>query len=196
MTRTLSSQPAVATTARQRILDNTYDLFSRRGIRAVGIEEVISRSAVAKATLYRHFPSKDDLVLAFLEQREQIWTRQIVEAGARERGATAEERLLAIFDVFHEWFQREDYECCSFVKVLLETADRDNPVGAASVRYLENIRTIVRELAEEAELRDPEAFALSLHILMKGAIVQAAEGDREAARRAKAMAQLLLDEHR
>jgi AcrR family transcriptional regulator len=196
MTRTLSSEPAVATSARQRILDNAYDLFSRRGIRAVGIEEVISRSAVAKATLYRHFPSKDDLVLAFLEQREQIWTRQIVEAGARERGATAEERLLAIFDVFHEWFQREDYECCSFVKVLLETADRDNPVGAASVRYLENIRTIVRELAEEAELRDPEAFALSLHILMKGAIVQAAEGDREAARRAKAMAQLLLDEHR
>jgi AcrR family transcriptional regulator len=196
MTWTLSSEPAVATAARQRILDNAYDLFSRRGIRAVGIEEVISRSAVAKATLYRHFPSKDDLVLAFLEQREQIWTRQIVEAGARERGATAEERLLAIFDVFHEWFQREDYECCSFVKVLLETADRDNPVGAASVRYLENIRTIVRELAEEAELRDPEAFALSLHILMKGAIVQAAEGDREAARRAKAMAQLLLDEHR
>jgi AcrR family transcriptional regulator len=195
MTRTLSSEPAVATAARQRILENAYDLFSRRGIRAVGIEEVISRSAVAKATLYRHFPSKDDLVLAFLEQREQIWTRQIVEAGARERGATAEERLLAIFDVFHDWFQREDYEGCSFVKVLLETADRDSPVGAASVHYLENIRTIVRELAEEAELNDPEAFALSFHILMKGAIVQAAEGDREAARRAKAMAQLLLDQH-
>jgi AcrR family transcriptional regulator len=195
MTRTLSSEPAVATAARQRILENAYDLFSRRGIRAVGIEEVISRSAVAKATLYRHFPSKDDLVLAFLEQREQIWTRQIVEAGARERGATAEERLLAIFDVFHDWFQREDYEGCSFVKVLLETADRDSPVGAASVHYLENIRTIVRELAEEAELNDPEAFALSFHILMKGAIVQAAEGDREAARRAKGMAQLLLDQH-
>ena len=196
MTGTLSSESAVATTARQRILDNAYDLFSRRGIRAVGIEEVISRSAVAKATLYRHFPSKDDLVLAFLEQREQIWTRQIVEAGARERGATAEERLLAIFDVFHDWFQLNDFEGCSFVKVLLETADRDHPVGAASVRYLENIRTIVRELAEKAELRDPDGFALSLHILMKGAIVQAAEGDREAARRAKAMAQLLLDQHR
>ena len=196
MTRTLSSETAVAATARQRILDNAYDLFSRRGIRAVGIEEVISRSAVAKATLYRHFPSKDDLVLAFLEQREQIWTRQIVEAGATERGATAEERLLAIFDVFHDWFQREDYEGCSFVKVLLETADRDSPVGAASVHYLENIRAIVRELAEEAELRDPEAFALSFHILMKGAIVQAAEGDREAAHRAKAMAEFLLEQHR
>jgi AcrR family transcriptional regulator len=196
MPGTLSSEQAVAATARQRILDNAYELFSRRGIRAVGIEEVISRSAVAKATLYRHFPSKDALVLAFLEQREQLWTRQIVEAGARKRGATAEERLLAIFDVFHDWFQRDDYEGCSFINVLLETADRGHPVGAASARYLENIRTIVRELAEEAELRDPESFALSFHILMKGAIVQAAEGDRDAARRAKAMAQLLLEKHR
>ena len=196
MTAPLSSDAAVAPTARQRILDNAYELFSRRGIRAVGIEEVIARAAVAKATLYRHFPSKDDLVLAFLEQRERLWTRQFVEAGASARGTTAEERLLAIFDVFDDWFQRDDYEGCSFINVMLETADRDHPVGAASVHYLENIRTMVRELAEEAELRDPEEFALSWHILMKGAIVQAAEGDREAARRAKAMAELLLENHR
>jgi AcrR family transcriptional regulator len=182
--------------ARQRILDNAYELFSRRGIRAVGVEEVISRAAVAKATLYRHFPSKDDLVLAFLEERELRWTRQFVEAGARERGASAEERLLAIFDVFHDWFQQEDYEGCSFINVLLETGDRTHPVGNASARYLENIRTIVRTLAEEAGLRDPEAFALSWHLLMKGAIVQAAEGDRQAARRAKTIAQLLLDHYR
>ena len=196
MTGVLSSEETVPSTARQRILDTAYELFSRRGIRAVGIEEVIARAAVAKATLYRHFPSKDDLVLAFLAEREERWTRQLVEAGAKERGNTAEEQLLAIFDVFHEWFQQDDYESCSFVKVLLETGDRKNPAGNASVQYLENIRTIVRTLAEEAGLRDPEAFALSWHILMKGAIVQAAEGDREAARRAKELAQLLLDQHR
>jgi AcrR family transcriptional regulator len=186
----------LAPTARERILDNAYELFSRRGIRAVGVEEVISRADVAKATLYRHFPSKEDLVLAFLERREQLWTRQLVEAGARERGTTPEERLLAIFDVFHDWFQRDDYEGCSFIKVLLETADRNHPVGAASAHHLENIRTIVCTLAEEAGLRDPEEFALSWHILMKGSIVQAAEGDREAAQRAKAIAKLLLEQHR
>jgi AcrR family transcriptional regulator len=190
--------PARATPsgARQRILDNAYELFSRRGIRAVGVEEVISRAAVAKATLYRHFPSKDDLVLAFLEERERRWTRQFVEAGAMERGASAEERLLAIFDVFDDWFQQEDYEGCSFINVLLETGDREHPVGSASARYLANIRAIVRTLAEEAGLRDPEAFALSWHLLMKGAIVQAAEGDRHAAQRAKAIARLVLDEYR
>jgi AcrR family transcriptional regulator len=196
MTRTVSSGQAFAPTARQRILDNAYELFSRRGIRAVGVDEVIEGAAVAKATLYRHFRSKDELVLAFLEQREQLWTREFVEAGARERGSTPEERLLAIFDVFHDWFQRDDYEGCSFINVLLETGNRDHPVGAASAQHLENIRAIVRTLAEQAGLPDPEAFALSWHILMKGAIVQAAEGDREAAQRAKTIAQLVLEQHR
>ena len=106
--------------ARQRILNSAYELFSRRGIRDVGIDEVIDRANVAKATLYRHFRSKDDLVLAFLEQREQLWTREWVEAEARQRGKTPEEQLLAIFDLFHEWFQRDDFEGCSFVNLLLE----------------------------------------------------------------------------
>jgi AcrR family transcriptional regulator len=192
----LTRDQAPASPARQRILDTAYELFSHRGIRAVGVEEVISRADVAKATLYRHFPSKDALVLAFLEQREDLWTRQLVEAGARERGTTAEERLLAIFDVFHDWFHQDDFEGCSFINVLLETADREHPVGKASIQYLENIRTIVRTLAEEADLRDPEAFALSWHLLMKGAIVQAAEGDRLAAQRAKTIARLVLEQHR
>ena len=135
-------------------------------------------------------------MLAVLEERELRWTRQFVEAGAKERGANAEERLLAIFDVFDDWFQQEDYEGCSFINVLLETRDREHPVGNASAGYLANIRTIVRELAEEAGLRDPEAFALSWHLLMKGAIVQAAEGDRQAAQRAKTIARLVLDQYR
>jgi AcrR family transcriptional regulator len=185
-----------APAARQRILASAYDLFSRKGIRAVGVDEVIENAEVAKATLYRHFPSKDDLVLAFLEQREELWTHAFVAAGARERGNTPEESLLAIFDVFHDWFQRDDFEGCSFVNVLLETADLEHPVGAASAVHLENIRSFVRTLAEEAGLRDPSEFALSWHILMKGSIVQAGEGDRQAARRAQAIGRLLIDEYR
>jgi AcrR family transcriptional regulator len=182
--------------ARQRILSSAYELFSRRGIRGVGIDEVIERAEVAKATLYRHFSSKDDLVLAFLERREQLWTRAWVEVEARRRGSTPEEQLLAIFDAFDEWFHEDDFEGCSFINVLLETADLAHPVGAASAAHLENIRTLVCTLASEANLRDPAAFALSWHILMKGSIVQAAEGDREAARRAKAIGELLIEHHR
>ena len=191
-----AAAPGASSAARERILDSAYDLVSRRGIRAVGIDEVIDRAEVAKATLYRHFPSKDDLVIAFLERREQRWTLGLIEAGARERSDSPEECLLAIFDVFHDWFQEADFEGCSFINVLLETADRGHPIGAASAVHLENIRSMVRSLAEEAGLRDPSSFALSWHILMKGSIVQAAEGDLDAAQRAKAMGRLLIDEYR
>jgi AcrR family transcriptional regulator len=183
-------------TARTRILDTAYELFSQRGIRAVGVDELIDRAGVAKATLYNHFPSKADLVLAFLEQREQVWTHGWVEAEARRRGDTPEEQLLAIFDLFDEWFQRDDFEGCSFINVLLEIGDLDHPAGRASADYLENIRTVIRALADEAGLRDPGEFALSWHILMKGSIVQAAEGDRKAAKRAQAVGRLLIDQHR
>ena len=183
-------------TARDRILASAYDLFSRKGVRAVGVDEVIARAEVAKATLYRHFASKDDLVLAFLQEREQVWTKDWVEAEARRRGDTPEDQLLAIFDLFGEWFQREDFEGCSFINLLLEMNDRETPIGRASAVHLANIRSIVRGLAEEAGLSEPEQFAHSWHILMKGSIVAASEGDRDAARRAQAMGRLLIAQHR
>jgi AcrR family transcriptional regulator len=177
----MSAAPA----ARDRILESAYELFSTRGVRAVGIDEVIERAAVAKATLYRHFPSKDELVLAFLEQREVVWTHGWLEAEARRRGATPEEQLLAIFDLFDGWFHRADFEGCSFVNVLLETADRKHPVARASVEHLENMRSVLRYLAGEAGLRSTDEFARSLDILLKGAIVQAAKATsaRRSARR-------------
>jgi AcrR family transcriptional regulator len=180
--------------ARERILDTAYELFSRHGIRAIGVDHVIERAGVAKATLYRHFPSKDELVLAFLQRREQLWTLDWVEAEARRRGSTPEEQLLAIFDAFDDWFRRDDFEACSFINVMLEMGP-DHPAGRASIHHLENIRSIVQRLAEEASLRDPASFACSWHLLMKGSIVSAAEGDTESAQRAKAMARCLIDEH-
>jgi AcrR family transcriptional regulator len=176
-------------------MEAAYELFSRRGIRDVGVDEVIARAGVAKATLYRHFKSKDELVLAFLERREQAWTLEWVKAEALRRGTTPEEQLLAIFDLFDEWFRSPDFEACSFINVLLEMGS-GHTAGAASIRHLANIRAVVRDLAEQAGLRDPEAFARSWHILMKGSIVSAAEGDADAAQRAKRMARLLIDEHR
>jgi AcrR family transcriptional regulator len=181
--------------ARERILATAYELFARRGVRDVGVDEVVERAGVAKATLYRHFPSKDDLVIAFLKLREERWTLDWVEAEARRRGATPEEQLLAIFELFDEWFHGDDFEACSFINVLLEMGSA-HPAGKASVQHLENIRAIVRTLAGEAGLRDPESFARSWHILMKGSIVSAAEGDAEAARRASSMARLLIEQHR
>ena len=188
------SRPSRTSDARERIVATAYDLFSRRGIRAVGVDEIIDTAGVAKATLYRHFPSKDDLVLAFLQRREDVWTHGWVEREARARADDPEDQLLAIFDIFDEWFHSDDFEASVFINVLFEMGP-SHPTGQASVHYLENLRGVVAAIAQEAGLRDPEPFVRSWHILMQGSIVAAAEGDLDAAKRARVMGHLLLDQH-
>jgi AcrR family transcriptional regulator len=179
--------------ARERILDTAYDLFSRHGIRAVGIDRIIATSGVAKMSLYRHFHSKDALVLAFLQEREKRWTLEWLHAGVTSRAEDGAGRMLAIFDVFDEWFRQPDFEGCSFINVLLEFGELEHPIRRATTEHLATIRGHVREFAEQAGMADPEAVARQWHILMKGSIVAAGEGDRDAARRARALGELLLE---
>ena len=178
----------------RRILDAAYELFSHRGIRDIGISELIDRAGVAKATFYRHYRSKDDVELAFLARRDELWTVNQMVAGARSRGTTPTQQLLAIFDVFGDWFLREDFEACSFINGLLERGP-SHPLGRSSIDYLARIRDHVQTLAEEAGLARPEEFARSWHILMKGSIVSATEGDMKAAARAQEMAGWRIEHH-
>src|SRR5258708_39908153 len=82
--------------ARERILLTAYDLFARHGIRAVGVDRIVAESGVAKTTLYRHFASKDDLVVAAVELREELWSRDWLQHEVERRGGPASARLLAI----------------------------------------------------------------------------------------------------
>jgi AcrR family transcriptional regulator len=180
------------TEVRERLVTAAYDLFAHNGVQAVGVDAIIERSGVARQTLYRHFASKQDLVLAFLERREVVWTQGWLAAEVRRRARDPRRRLLAIFDVFDDWFRSPDFEGCSFINVLLEYPDADHPLHQAAAAYLERIRDFLRELAGDAGIADPAGFAGQWHILMKGSIVAAGEGDRDAARRAKAMGRLVL----
>ena len=185
----LPSRPA---SARERIDQTAYELFSRHGIRAVGVDTISARSGVAKMTLYRHYPSKDDLALAFLRRREELWTRSWLQQEVERRARKPAERLLAVFDVFEKWFRRSDFEGCSFIKVLLEHDDRGHPVRKAAETHIETVRVFLRGLAADAGVRDADAFARQLQMVMMGSIVAAHAGDRDAARRAKEMGLLLL----
>ena len=180
---------------RDRILDAAYDLFSRSGVRAIGVDTITAEADVAKMTLYRNFASKNDLAVAFLQLREERWTRGWVQAEAQSRASTPAGQLLAIFEIFSEWFERDDFEGCAFITSLLEFDDRTDPVRQACVTHLANIRAFVCELATEAGVEDPQRFAAQWHILMKGSIVAAHEGDREAARCARELGELLLERH-
>ncbi len=177
---------------RDRILDAAYGLFSRAGVRAIGVDTITAEADVAKMTLYRNFASKSELALAFLTLREERWTRGWVQAEVQRRADTPGEQLLAIFEIFSEWFAREDFEGCAFITSLLEFDDRADPVRQACVTHLANIRAFLCELATAAGVQDPARFAAQWHILMKGSIVAAHEGDADAAMKAREMGLLLL----
>jgi AcrR family transcriptional regulator len=148
--------------------------------------------ACAKASLYSNFQSRVDLAVAFLDRREAVWTRGWLEAEIKRRASDPERRLLAIFDVFDGWFRKRTFEGGSFINVLLESK-ADSPVHHAAAVHLSKIRAIVRALANDADLREPEKFAQAWHMLMKGSIVSACEGNRNAAREAKCAAQFIID---
>jgi AcrR family transcriptional regulator len=188
----LVNEPVARSKARERILATAYELFAHRGIQAVGIDAIVEQSGVARQTLYRHFNSKQELVLAFLERREQLWTKDWLQGEVERAASEPEGRLLAIFDVFDGWFHSPDFEGCSFINVLLEAADPEDPVHRAGAAYLAGIREFLKALARDAKIADPDNFARKWHILMKGSIVSAGEGDRDAARRARQIASILL----
>jgi AcrR family transcriptional regulator len=173
-------------------MDAAYELFSKDGVSQVGIDTILAKSGCAKASLYTNFRTKVELAIAFLDRRETVWTRGWLESEIKRRAMDPEARLLAIFDVFDGWFHKKSFEGCSFINVLLESK-ADSPVRRAASVHLAKIRAIVSGLAEEAKLQEPEKFAQAWHMLMKGSIVSAGEGNRNAARDAKRAAQLILD---
>jgi AcrR family transcriptional regulator len=189
---TCATATEAARTGRERVARAAYELFSQAGVRSVGVDAVIEQAGTAKMTLYRNFPSKDDLILDFLRRREERWTQAWLVAETQRRGTTPQEQLLAVFDVFAEWFQEPGFAGCSFLTTMIEISDQSHPVHQAAVAHLANIRCYLSQLAGAAGIGDADGFARKWHILMKGAIMAAQEGDTAAAARAHEIGELLL----
>jgi hypothetical protein len=100
-----------------------------------------------------------------------------------------------VFDLFDEWFGRDDFEGCPFLTTMMEVGEPGDPVYRASVEHLARIRAYLTALAREAGIAEPEMLARQWHILMKGSILAAHEGDREAARAAREVGRTLLHAH-
>ena len=181
--------------ARERILDTAYELFSRYGLRAVGVDRIIDESGVARKTFYRHFPSKADLILAFLVARGERWSREWLLTEIHRLGQTPRERLLAAFDALDGWYRREDFESCALIATVFEVRDRSDPIHHEAARQIEAVREIIEKLAREAGARDPEALSHQQLIVMMGATVSATRGDLDAGRRARELGELLLRYH-
>lgn len=185
---------APAAEARERILRTAYELFSRDGVTAVGVDRIVGEAGVAKTTLYRHFRSKDDLVVAVLGRHEEIWTSGSIEREVERRATSPEQRLTVALDVFFEWLGDDSYEGCLFINSLLEVHKRSVLIRNESVAAIENVHVLLTRFATEAGVRDPVGFAHQIQILFRGAIVAAVEGQVEAVDHARSLARRLLEQ--
>jgi len=183
------SRPSGA--ARERILQTAFRLFYARGLRAVGVDTIIAESGVAKATFYKHFPAKDDLIAAYLDVVDEVWSGQL-HAAAEAAGPAAADQLVGLFDALGSACRREGYRGCGFINAAAETT----PGTAAhdrTVAHKQKVLAWLRDLAGEAGAPRPEQLARSLALLLDGALSSGAlDADPEAVEVARDTARSLV----
>ena len=160
----------------QRLLAAARELFYGGGVCATGVSAVAERAGVTKMTLYAHFPSKEDLVTAYLEDSDRRW-REFLE----ERLSGCEDSrdgLLAVCDAYREYFTAREVRGCAFVNCAAEFPDPVHPARRVIARHKAGVRERIRELAAEAGAEDPATLAERLFVVLEGAYVTGAlEGD-------------------
>lgn len=168
-----------------------YRLFYARGIRAVGVDLLIAESGVAKATFYKHFPTKDALVLAYLDRVDEDWTRQL-RAAAAAAGDSPAEQLVGMFDALTTACGREGYRGCGFINAAAESPS-GTPAHDRIVAHKEAVLAWVTELATQTGATSPGRLARSLTLLLDGGLANGAlDANPAAARQAARTARLLV----
>ncbi|MFE6777563.1 TetR/AcrR family transcriptional regulator [Streptomyces sp. NPDC057702] len=177
--------------ARSRILDAATELFNAHGVRGVGVDRIIAESGVAKATLYSHFRSKDDLVIAYLHGADGMWRSALQEA-ATSAGADPREQLLGLFDALRAATICDGFRGCAFINTASETEPGTAP-HATSVEHKQAVRAWLRELTAAAGAEDPILLARQLSVLIDGVMSAAAlEPTPEFTEAARAAARTLI----
>lgn len=169
----MNSSDTAALPARQRILQTAHDLFYRDGIRATGIDRVIAEAKVTKVTFYRSYPSKNDLIHAFLAFRHERWMAWLREALARHQAA-GEAPQQALLNSLAEWWQAPDYRGCAFINSAAELGGADPQVLQTVREHKGDMTEVFTQLLPEGPSRAQRAQALTLAV--DGAIVHAQMG--------------------
>jgi AcrR family transcriptional regulator len=182
--------------ARERLLDKAIDLFYQHGFHAVGLDQVIAETGVTKTTFYKHFESKDDLVVAAIRRRDEWESRAWDRAVRKLAGDDPRGRLLAVFDVMDAWFNDPAFRGCIFINAAAEFADPREPAHQAAAEHKKRARDEWRDLARGVGAADAEAFANQYAALVEGALVMRHVHRRDdAARFMKPLAKMLIDSH-
>ena len=174
---TISPRASGVDGVRDRVLSTATRLFYQDGIRATGIDRVIGEAKVAKASFYHHFPSKRDLVNAFLDQRHRNWMSWYAAAVENQLPT---EGFAAVGTALFDWFDLPDFRGCAFINSWVEFG-ADFP---AAFDHKQELKQFVEGVAGRLELNDPAKAAVSAMVVIEGAIVRAQMGARDGLREA------------
>ena len=174
-----------------RILDSACRLFYKEGLRGTGIERVLSRAGAAKASLYAHYGSKDDLVTAYLERRAEEWMARVQE---RVKPADGRAGLLRLFELLGDFVSSEGFRGCPFLNAASELGDPSHPGRAVVQRQRAWLHGLIRGLLKSAGARDLDRVSHAVVVLHDGALASAVlDGDSSAAATARFAVERLLD---
>jgi AcrR family transcriptional regulator len=180
---------------RGRLVATAVELFYRHGFNAVGLDHVLEEAGVTKTTFYKHFQSKNDLMVAAVEMRDAWEMSAWTDAAAKLGGEDPRARLLALLEVLDVWFNDAGFGGCFFLNAASEFPSPHDPVHVAAAAHKIHTREMVRDLAAQAGCAEPEAFADEFTLLFEGALVlRQVYGRDDAARIARAAVEKLMGE--
>ncbi len=178
---------------RQELVDTAIELFAEHGFHATGIDRIAEAAQVSKKTMYHHFRSKEELILAALRHHDGVF-RNFFMKSVEQVADTPYQRLLGVFDVAHEWFSGHSFYGCMFINAIGEYSHRDTAIRKTCQDFKAQMTAFIEELAVQAQADNPAALAQSLSLLLEGSIVTAqVAGRSDSAATARAAAKVLVD---
>jgi AcrR family transcriptional regulator len=192
----IKSDEGIAMPARSKrdvIISTALKLFYSEGFNATGVDRITKEAGISKKTLYNHFKSKEELVLATLRQRDEMFRNKIMRETER-LGSTPRECLLSIFDAHEAWFKEKSFSGCMFINAAAEYSSPKNPSHVLSAEHKRLVREYIQGMAEQAGAKNPKELSCKINLLLEGAIVEAyVSGNSEAASLAKSMGCVFID---
>lgn len=178
--------------SRDRLVSAALKLFRQHGFHATGIDRILAESGIAKNTLYRHFTSKDELILASLRKQDEEFRNWLMrEVACRENPV---DRLLAVFDVYEQWSKTPIFFGCMFINAAAEFSDPDSPIHAFCKEHKRLVVKFIRDLAKAAEVQDSDRLAANWMLLLDGAVTSTQVSNHALSfQQAKAVANNLLN---
>lgn len=178
---------------RDQLIQTALELFAKNGIHATGVDSIVEQSGVTKKTLYAHFHSKEELVMAALRHYDVLARNEFIRR-VENGGKTPRARLLAVFDVAQQWFNQNNFYGCLFINTIGEYSGKDTPIRQICKEYKKMVKGYIHSLCEQAGAKDPQELAEELSLLLEGATVTAQVSQNpKTAKIAKRAANVLID---